>query len=40
VQIPTALNHVYVIETASFKVGNNWNHLGKLEEFHSDLHVL
>jgi len=29
-----------VIETASFKLGYNWNHLGKLEEFHSDLHIL
>jgi len=33
-------NHIWVIETASFKPGYNWNHLGTLEEFHSDSHIL
>jgi len=28
-----------MIETASFKLGYNWNHLGKLEEFLSELHI-
>jgi len=28
------------METASFKLRYTWNHLGKLEEFHSDLHIL
>jgi len=35
-----SLNHIWVIETASFKFGYNWKLLGKLEEFHSDLHIL
>jgi len=28
-------NHIWVTETA----GHNWNHLGKLEAFHADLHT-
>jgi len=35
-----SLNHIWVIETSSFKLGYDWNHLGKLEEFHSDSHIL
>jgi len=35
-----SLDHIWVIETAAFKLGHNKNHLGKLEECHSDLHVL
>jgi len=33
------VNHIWVIERASFKLAYNWNHLGKLEKFHSDLHT-
>jgi len=29
-----------VIEIASIKIRYNWKHLGKLDEFHSDLHIL
>jgi len=28
------------VETALFTLEYNWNHLGKLEEFHSDLPIL
>jgi len=38
-QIPTDSIIFWAIETASFKPGYNWNRLGKLEEFHSDLHT-
>jgi len=31
--------NIWVIETASFKLGYNWNHLDKFEEFLSDLHM-
>jgi len=34
-----SLNHIGLIETASFKLGYNWKHLVKLEECHSDLHI-
>jgi len=33
-------NHIWVVETASFNLGYNWKHLGTLEEFHSDSHIL
>jgi len=33
-------NHIWEIETASFKLGYNLNHLDKVEECHSDLHNL
>jgi len=39
-QVPTALIIIWVIETAPFKLGYNRKYLGKLEEFHSDLHIL
>jgi len=31
---------MWVIETASIKHGYNWNHLSKLEEVHSDFHII
>jgi len=34
-----SLNRIWVIETASLKLGFKWNHLGTLEEVHSDLHI-
>jgi len=34
------LDHIWEIETASFKLGYNSSHLGKLKECHSDLHNL
>jgi len=35
-----SLSQIWVIETTSFKLGYNWNNLGKLGEDHSDLHIL
>jgi len=35
-----SLNHTWVIETSSFKLGYSRKYLGKLEEFHSNLHIL
>jgi len=35
-----SLNTIWVIETASLKHGYSWNHLSKLEEVHSDLHII
>jgi len=35
-----SLNQVLVIEIASFTLGYDWKHLGKLKEIHSDLHTL
>jgi len=39
-QIPTTSSRIWVIKTVLLKLGYYWKDLGKVEEVHTDLHML